>query len=159
MKTNENAAYNKAVKDSYMQVLKQAKQMLGTIEQEELRYTLEREDRANKVGTIIHEIINPLLYLRLEYHTDNVYAIHFGIEEVNQLGQLSEITTKFIRLLYKLTSCDQTNINIENSVRTDWLINNPSSMYEFIEERGCKHHTFKQLPYKPAVKRKLRSVA
>ena len=159
MSTNINQAYNKAVKEAYFQILKHAKQMLCTIEQEELRFTLEREERTSKAGTIIHEIINPLLYLRLEHHTDNVYAIHFGIEQVNQQGQLSAITTKFLRLLYKLTAIESTDINIEESVRTDWFINSCSSMYEYVEERGNKHHTFKQLPYKPAVKRKLRSVA
>ena len=159
MSTNINQAYNEAVKEAYFQILKQAKQMLCTVEQEELRFTLEREERTGKAGTIIHEIINPLLYLRLEHHTDHVYAMHFGIEQINQQGQLSAITTKFLRSLYKLTTKDNTAINIENCVRTDWFINSCSSMYEYVEERGNKHHTFKQLPYKPAMKRKLRSVA
>ena len=37
--------YNKVVKDAYFQILKEAKAMLATIEHEELRYTLVREER------------------------------------------------------------------------------------------------------------------
>lgn len=160
MKTPQLTAYNKAVKDSYAQILKIARQMLGSIEQEELRFMLEREDRSAKIGTIIHELINPLLYLRLEHHSDDTYAIHFGIEQINKIGQLSLITSQFLRMLYKQTSRNNMEINIEGCVRTDWFINSPSEMYEYIEERGLKHHIFKQLPYKPkAVKRKLKAVA
>ncbi|RYY49283.1 MAG: hypothetical protein EOO06_07590 [Chitinophagaceae bacterium] len=160
MNKSDNAAYNKAVKYCHMQVLKQAKQMLSSIEQEELRYTLERQDRPPAIGSIIHEMVNPLLYTRLEYHTNELFAIHWGIEAVNQLGQLSSITTSFVRLLYNLTNKENTSVNIEESVRTDWFINQPSAMFEYIEERGLRHHTFKLLPYKPtATKRKLRPVA
>ncbi|RZK08829.1 MAG: hypothetical protein EOO43_21315 [Flavobacterium sp.] len=159
VKLNQQQAYNSIVKDAYYAILKKVKQQLSTIEQHELRYSLEREDKSISIGTIIHEIITPLIYLRLEFHTDNVFAIHFGIEPVNQQGQLSSITTSFIRLLYKLTCKENTAINIEDCVRTDWFINSCSDMYQYLEERGNKHHTFKQLPYKPAIKRKLRSVA
>ncbi|MCC8410493.1 hypothetical protein LJ707_16240 [Mucilaginibacter sp. UR6-1] len=160
MKTPQLTAYNKAVRDSYALILKQARQMLGAIEQEELRFILEREDKSAKIETIIHELINPLLYLRLEHHSDDNYAIHFGFEQVSNSVELSSITTQFTRILYKQTSKDFTTVDIEGCVRTDWFINSPSAMYEYIEERGLKHHTFKQLPYKPkAAKRKLKAVA
>lgn len=135
--------------------------MLSLIEQEDLRFTLERSDKKHpQVGTIVHELVSPLIYMRLEQHTDNEMAIHFGIECVNEKCPLSELTTKFLRLLYKLTSVGAYPIDIENCIRTDWFINSCSAMYEYIEERN-KYHTFKQIKYKvTAQKRKqLLSVA
>ncbi len=159
--TNNQLTYNQCVQLAYFQLLKQAKQMLSTIEQEELRFTLERTDRKPpQIGTIVHELVSPLIYIRLELHTDNLMSIHFGIECVHEKGELSEITTAFLRLLYKLTSKDAYPIDIENCVRTDWFINSCNEMYSYIEDRN-KYHTFKQLKYKvTAMKRKqLLSVA
>jgi len=146
--------YNSVVEQAYFRVLKKAKQMLATIEQEELRFTLERSDKGETKGDmIIHEIISPVLYLRLECHTDNVMAIHFGIEPVNQLGQLSDLTSMFLRKLYEYTGQESTGANIEKCVRTDWFINLCSEMYEYIEVRN-KYHTFKQIKYRDASTRK-----
>lgn len=152
--------YNECIKVAYYQILKQAKSMLATVEREELRYTLERQDKPGTiVGHIIHELVNPLLYLRLEEHSDGIYAIHFGIEQVNELGQLADITTRFLRILYKVTALGAFPVDIENSIRTDWFNNSCSESYEYIEERK-KHHTFKLIPYKvTASKRKMLAVA
>ena len=158
---HQQLTYNDYVALAYFQLLKQTRQMLAAIEHEELRYTLERIDRKQtQIGSIIHELINPLIYLRLELHTDNQMAIHFGIEQTNQQGQLSELTSKFLLLLYKLTSKDTYPVDIESSVRTDWFINSCSEMYEYMEVRN-KYHTFRQIKYKvSAQKRKqLLSVA
>ncbi|MBD1364441.1 hypothetical protein IDJ77_11535 [Mucilaginibacter sp. ZT4R22] len=148
--------YNKSVGLAYFVVLKQAKQMLSTLEPEELRYTLEREDNAtSQAGAIIHELVNPLIYLRLECSNEDVLSIHFGIEQVTNQEGLSAITSKLIRLVYKHTAKEATGINIERCVKTDWLINSCSELYEYIEERN-KHHTFKQIKYKvTAARRKL----
>ena len=157
---SEMSPYNESVKLAYQQILKQTKAMLSTIEREELRFSLERQDKPGTViGHIIHEILNPLIYLRLEEHSDGVYAIHFGIEQVNEMGQLSDITTRFLRSLYKGTMLGAFPVDIENCIRTDWFNNSCSESYEYIEERN-KHHTFKLIPYKPtASKRKLMAVA
>lgn len=153
-KTQNNEAYNNAVKQAYFSILKKAKYLLSTIDKDELRFTLERQDtKKSVIGTIVHEFISPVLYLRLEHHTDNVMAIHFGIEQVNELGLLSSITTKFLRLLYKLTSKEITGIDIECSVRTDWFINSCSAAYEYIETRN-KYHEVKQIKYKNPEKRR-----
>jgi len=147
-KTTNNEVYNEAVKNSYFKILKKAKLLLSTIENDELRYTLERQDKNKSVvGTIVHELISPVLYLRLEHHSDNIMAIHFGIEQVNELGLLSSITTSFLRVLYKLTSKEITGVDIECCVRTDWFINSCSAAYEYIKERN-KYHELKQLKYK-----------
>jgi hypothetical protein len=147
--------YNKSVNMAYSIILKHAKQLLSTLEREELRYSLEREDKSEpKVGTIIHEIINPLLYLRLECHPTNVFAIHYGFEQVLAVNhQYSKITSAFIRSIYKYTSKDIIETNIEDCVRTDWCINTCSEMYEYIEQSN-KHHTFRQIKYKPATVRR-----
>lgn len=147
-KVQKNEAYNEAVKHSYFKILKKAKLLLSTIENDELRYTLERQDKNKSVvGTIVHELISPVLYLRLEHHSDNIMAIHFGIEQVNELGLLSTITTTFLRLLYMLTSKEITGINVESCIRTDWFINSCSAAYEYIETRN-KYHELKQIKYK-----------
>ena len=152
--TQNQLTYNQCVQLAYFQLLKQAKQMLNKIEQEELRFTLERAERKPpQIGTIVHELVNPLLYMRLELHADSQMAIHFGIECVYERGQLSDITSTFLRLLYKLTSKDAYPIDIENCVCTDWFINSCAEMFEYIEERN-KYHTFKQLKYKVTAKKR-----
>lgn len=144
---------------AYYNILKQAKQLLSTLERDELRYSLEREDKATpKVGTIIHELINPLIYLRLECHPNEVLAIHYGFEQVLAVNQYSKVTSTFVRSIYKLTSKDATTVNIEEAVRTDWCIKTCSEMYEYVEEQN-KHHTFKQIKYKPATVRRKQMMA
>jgi hypothetical protein len=152
--------YNKAVKAAYYKTLRKAKEMLSTIEQVELRYTLVRNDNPTSTGYIVHEFINPLLYLRLEAENDSNLYIHFGVEQIQNNEHLSNITSKFIRALYHFTTKEVATSNIEMAVQTDWLLNSCSDAYEYIEERN-KYHVFKQLPYKvSASKRKqLLSVA
>lgn len=151
--------YNTIVRKAYYQILKQAKQLLSTLEREELRYSLEREDKSvPKVGTIIHEIVNPLLYLRLECHPTNTFAIHYGFEQVLAINQYSKITSAFVRNIYELTSKNWTEANVEGCVRTDYCIYSCSEMYEYLEEQG-KHHTFKQIKYKSATVRRKQMLA
>lgn len=147
--------YNNSVRQAYNAIYKYTKQLLSTLENEELRYSLEREERGQPiVGTIIHEFINPLLYLRLECHPTNSFAIHYGFEESKSFNQFAKLTESFVRLIYKVTSKEATEVNIEDSVRTDYCIYLCSEMYEYIEERN-KHHQFKQIKHRPtAVKRK-----
>jgi hypothetical protein len=147
--------YNKSVQQAYIAIYKQAKQLLSTLENEELRYSLEREDKAQPiVGTIIHEFINPLLYLRLECHPTNTFAIHYGFEESKSFNEFARITSAFVRYIYKVTNREASDVNIEDAVRTDYCIYQCSEMYEYIEERN-KHHHFKQIRYRPsAAKRK-----
>lgn len=155
MKTNQPpkqadklAAYNKAVKTAYFAVLKVAKQVLATIAHEELRYSLTREDRAaNEAGSIIHEFLTPLLYIRLECGLDNAYLIHYGIETFDKPNEYAVITAKFTRCIYRLTSKELNSINIESCVQVDWLITNTSEMYEYIED-GNKHHRFELIKHR-----------
>ena len=151
--TQNQLTYNQCVQLAYFQLLKQAKQMLATIEHDELRCTLERNDNVRPVNQgVIHEFINPLIYLRLECHSDNLCAIHFGFDEVKQPGEISDLTTKFLRLLYKLTSKDAFPIDIELCVKTDWFINTCSGLYEYIEE--SEYYTFRKIKYKVTSKKR-----
>jgi hypothetical protein len=147
--------FNKIVKAAYYQILKEAKAMLATIEHEELRYSLVREDKTNNaIGTIVHEFINPLLYLRLECHKNGLHGIHYGFEQIGNDPQLSNRTAFFTRSVYRLTSKELTAINIEACVHNDWCITQCSELYEYIEEQQ-KHHQFQLIKYKPAaMKRK-----
>ncbi|MET3980407.1 hypothetical protein ABIB62_003008 [Mucilaginibacter sp. UYP25] len=148
------AAYNGAVKAAYHAILKIAKQLLSTVAHEELRYSLTREDKsANEAGSIIHEFLTPMLYIRLDCGFDNVYSIHFGVETFDKPNEFTTLTAKFIRTIYRLTSKELTHTNIEHSVQVDWVIINCSEMYQHIEERN-RHHTFKLITHKVTAKQR-----
>ncbi|RVU01274.1 hypothetical protein EOD41_04720 [Mucilaginibacter limnophilus] len=154
-------AFNAEVRKVYFKLLKEAKALLAPIEAEPLRYSLIREDKQlDNKGYIIHEFLSPLLYLRLESYSDGKLGIHYGFELMPTLGEYYYIPNTFIRSIYKHTMADATPINIEDCIRTDYVLTECSAFYEHIEEQGCKHHYFALIPYKPrAVKRKLRKVA
>lgn len=156
--TNEHSGivpYNECVKKAFYQILEQTKSMLATIEHEELRYSLERQDKPGTVvGHVIDELVNPLIYLRLEEQTPGVYAIQFGIETLSELGDLACITSRFLRLLYTVTAQGAYPVNIEACVKTNLFTHNVSGLYEYLEE--SEKYTFKIIPYKvSASKRKL----
>jgi hypothetical protein len=52
------------------------------------------------VGTIIHELISPLIYLRLECFNGDQYAIHYGYDQGILASQFYNITSAFIRSVY-----------------------------------------------------------
>lgn len=145
--------YNKVVKQCYFQIFKHAKSLLSAIEQEELRFTLVREDKQAITGSIIHEMVNPLLYLRLEQHTNGYYSIHYGFEAFPVFGDYYPMMSAFARFIYKVTMASATPINIEDALRVDFIILNCSELYEHIEDRN-KYHEFQLIKYKPAVNRR-----
>jgi hypothetical protein len=154
--TNRDPAvdpYNKVVKSTYYQILKYAKSMLSAIEHEELRFSLVRSNKEAITGSIIHEIVNPLLYLRLEQHTNGYYSIHYGFDTCPAFRQYYHIGASFARFIYKVTMASATPINIEDAIRVDFVILNCSEMYEHLEELQ-KHHHFELIKYKPAVNRR-----
>jgi hypothetical protein len=144
--------FNKEVKTAYYRILKEAKALLATLDREELRYSLIREDQfSDSPSKIINEFVNPLLYLRLESYIDGTLGIRYGFEPCEQYGY---ITAAFTRFLYKVTMREATSNNIENSIKTEWYIHNPDEMYAYLEEQ-MKHHTFHLIKHKPsAVRRK-----
>jgi len=146
--------YNKAVKEAYFQILKEARAMLATIKQDELRYSLVREERKlTDLISVIHEFVNPLLYLRLECSTNQQFVINYGFEPIRNDVTLSDRTAHFTRSVYRLTSKEVTQINIEASVSNSWCITECSALYEYVEDQ-MKYHQFHLIKYKPAISRR-----
>lgn len=146
--------YNKVVKDTYFKLLKAAIQLIGTVERHELRCSLHRENRSPiGIGTKVHEMVNPIIYMALEASFLGDLQIHFGFEQFSNECEYSHITSKFLRMLYKLTDVSNTTIDIEGCIFTDYIITDCSALYEAVEDRN-KHHLFKLIPYKPKAKKK-----
>lgn len=141
---------NQIVQNAYYAMLKVARQLLSTIPRDELRYSLIREIKPSNNCDIIHEFVNPLLYLRLESYSDNSYCIHYGFEATKEH---THITGAFCRSVYKFSMKEATPLNIEDSICTDWYIHNPDELYQYIEDRN-KHHTFKLIKYRPSTNRR-----
>lgn len=154
-------AYNAEVRKAYYKILKQAKALIATVEQHELRCSLVQADRSKPVFmNKVHEFVNPLIYLCLMCPVDT-YEIYFGFE-LGSSGEndFTSLTSKFMRTLYKLTSAEQTTINIEGCVSTYNVITECRDLFDYMEERGKSAHTFELIAYKPQfAKRKLRKVA
>jgi hypothetical protein len=146
--------FNKEVKTAHQQILKQARSMLSTIEREELRFTLVREDKYSRSKScIIHEMVNPLLYLRLESDANGEYAIHYGYEPLPVVSEYYPLIAAFVRFIYTVTMSTNRQINIESALRLDWVIYNASEMYEHVEDRD-RHHSFQLIKYKPAASKR-----
>ena len=146
--------YNKAVQIAFMLILKEAKSMLATIEHEELRYSLISEEKnITPIQRVLYEFVNPLIYLRLEADSEDLYTIRYGFEMSNSDNQLSSRTATFTRAVYRLTSKDVTDVDIESCVSNSWCITECSALYEYIEDRN-KHHQFALIKYKPAASRR-----
>jgi hypothetical protein len=153
--------YNAEVRKAYHKILKQAKAMIATVEQHELRCSLVQADRSKPVFmNKVHEFVNPLIYLCLMCPVDT-YEIYFGFE-LGSSGEsdFTELTSKFMRILYKSTSAEHTAINIEDCVSTYNVITECNDLFDYMHERGKSAHTFELIAYKPKpVKRKLMKVA
>lgn len=157
----QTAAYNTEVKKAYFKVLKEAKALIATVERHELRCTLYQGDRSKPVFmNKVHEFVSPLFYLCLMAPVDT-YCIHFGFEVGgSNESDFTELTSKFLRTLYKLTSVEHTAIRIDDCVSTYNVITECNELFDYMEERGKSNHTFELIEYKPqGMKRKLRKVA
>ncbi len=140
--------YNEAVRDAYFKIIQQAKNLISTIKEEPIRGILERQDKPKSTGDyIVHEVINVILYIRLECSNDNVFNIHYGYEQTERLTKFYPITSAFIRLIYKYTSKEWTTFNIEDSIHTDWVITNCAELFEYVNDRN-KYHTVRILQKK-----------
>ena len=158
---DDNDSRNHCIKSAYVTIYKGVKSLISSIEEEPLRQIMERDCKTPPiVGTIIHELISPLLYLRLECYTNNEFGIHYGYEQGILASQFYNITSAFVRLVYKATMANETAIDIQDCVRTNWVITECSELFEYMSERN-KLHTYKVLKYKPttAKRKQLLSVA
>ena len=130
---------------TYFQIIKEAKQLISSLEDDALKATLERQDKPNILhGYIVHELINPLIYLRLEAYKDDLLGVHYGYEQSELYTKFYPITSSFIRSIYRFTAKENTSIDIENCVRTDWVITNCAELYEYMLDRN-KHYPLSTL--------------
>lgn len=146
-------SYNESVQQAYDSILSKAKQLLASLEQEELRYVLERNESGTEPPIILHEFVSPLVYLRLQCSEDSRLSIHFGAEPASPFPEIQAVTATFLRTLFTLSGKAYTGIDIEDCVKTDWFINVCSEMFEYLEERN-KCHTFRKIPFKKYTTRK-----
>lgn len=101
---------NHAIEGAYFEIIKQAKHLISSLEKEALRGILERQDEPISTGGyIVHELINPLIYLRLEAYKNNAFAIHYGYEQSDLLTKYYPITSAFIRSVYYYTAKENPN--------------------------------------------------
>ncbi|NOW99173.1 hypothetical protein [Mucilaginibacter sp. SG564] len=141
-----------AVKTAYFKLLKATTKLLATVEQHELRCTLQREIKSEiSFGSKVHEIISPMIYLCLECNYAAKLSIHFGFELFQGDNEYSYITSRFLRMLYKLTAVEHTGINIEDCVNTEYVLTSCSELYEIIEDSSFKEHTFKLIKHKVTI--------
>jgi len=130
----EMRPYNKAVRKAFNQILNETTAMLSKLEREELRYTVFREIKPATRNMPVYEFINPLFYLKLHCENDERFAIHYGFECGNNNHEFSSQTALFTRGIYRLTSIEHTQVDIEDCVQTDWVITDCSSLYEYKED-------------------------
>lgn len=143
--------YNKAVHNSFGKLLSETFKLLATVERYELRCYLYRENRSDiSFGSKVFELISPLLYLSLECEDGELLSIHFGFELLQGDSQYTPIISRFVRMLYTFTAKENTAVNIEDSINTNYVIYDCSALYETVEDR-MRHHTLKVIPYKTAV--------
>lgn len=155
------STYNAEVSKAYFKILKQTKALLATIPYDELRYTLvHSEGKEPGFNVKVDEFVNPLCYLCLIYGAIDTLEIHFGFEAYNGDRGFGDITTQFLRLLYSITSANQTTVNIEGCINCNEVQTDCSDLYECLEDSRIKRHKFVQIAYKPKpIKRNLRKVA
>lgn len=156
--------YNAEVRKAYFKILKQSKALLSEIEQHEIRCTLYQANRSKPVFMHkVHEFVNPLIYLCLMSSGED-YTIHFGFDVFgggrNTENDFTKLTSKFMRILYKVTSAEHTAVNIEYCITTYNVITECTELFDYMEERGKSNHTFELIPHKPKpIKRNLMKVA
>jgi len=135
---------------------------IATLQQHELRYTLQQQDNTPiSVFSKVHELVSPLLYLSLQCCDGERLSIKFGFEQGGDDYRFSHITAKFLRMLYKFTASENTTVDIESCIHTDYIIVNCSELYECIEDSHRSQHTFKLIKYKQSAipRKRMLSVA
>ena len=153
--------YNKAVKAAYYKILKGAKNLIATVERHDLRciiYLIAKPIGANSKEL---QLISPILYLALNTDDDGEHlCIQFGFEQFSDRNFYTDITAKFVRMIYNVTAKANNGINIKDCLYIAAVITDCSELYEAIESSHM-NYPITVIPYKPAaVKRKqMRAVA
>lgn len=160
-RTKTKPTYNDTVKQAYYQILKQTKLLLSTIEEEPLRHIRIRKIKQpfEEYPVIVNELISPLVYLQLGWYSDH-YRIYFGFN-INEKGySCHEITSQFLRILYRFTMKGSAAHNIEGCIHTDCLITNCDDFYEYISYKEQNKYISRIIKHQAkTVKRNLQRVA
>ena len=153
--------YNKAVKAAYYKILKGVKNLIATIERHDLRCTIHLTAKPIGGGEKEHQLISPILYLALDTDDDGEYlCIRFGFEQFSDRNFFTDITAKFMRMIYSVTSKAYNEINIEDCLYTAAVITDCSELFEAIESSHM-NYPITVIPYKPAAvkRRQMQAVA
>jgi hypothetical protein len=158
---SELLTYNECVHRAYKLIHLWATASIATIEEDLLRATLIREDPLPiKEGSIIHEFVSPILYLRLECYHGQGYGIRFGYEPSPSYSKYYPMMAAFVRMIYKLTSKKASQVNIEMAVRIHHIQVDCAELFDYLQEVCSRYHRYEVVPYKAASqKRKLQKVA
>jgi len=157
MRTKQLSSYNERVRQAYLALLKGTLYLISLTDNDELHHTLQRKAKA---GIILHELLNPLFYLKLQYDENDKLAIHYGFETISTNGTYSDLIDRFARSVYRLTARERGGINIEGCVRSACCIYTCSELYEYISDRS-RYHTFKVVHPRilPRQRKRLLSIA
>lgn len=159
--TNAMKERNRCTKQAYFRIYKEAKTLIASIESEPLRQILERADKQiDERGTKIHELISCILYISLECNLIGEYIINYGWDMNIKSSNYYDLTSAFLRFVYKFTMSDATSINIEDSISTEYVITDCSELFEYMIDCN-KHHTLSTVKYKPLIskRKQLKAVA
>jgi hypothetical protein len=139
---------NRAVIASYLLIIKATKQLLSTLEQQQLRHAYEVDYKGyNHMKPTLDEFISPLCYLCLR-EVDGAYSIHFGFDKD---AEYAAFVKPFIRMIYKLTMKDYTSVDIEDCIEAYSIITDISGLIDLTE---WKHPDWpvKVIKHKPTSK-------
>ena len=138
------SVYNKIVLKAYTNIVELAKTTLSGLEKEDFRHTLIMQ--ASPKDRIVHEFVNPLLYLRLYRQHDDSFAMQYGFEPCLIY---SSVTLPFVKALHNVLHMAAVKAKIPNTIRADWYPNDPDELYAFIEMIN-KDHTHALIEYNPS---------
>lgn len=158
---SKTLTYNKVVKAAYYKILKGAKSLIATVERHDLRCTIHLTAKPIGGGAKEHQLISPILYLALDTDDDGEHlCMRFGFEQFSDRNFFTDITARYLRMIYTITANANNEINIEDCLYTAAVITDCSELYEAIESSHM-NYPVTVIPYKPAaVKRKqMRAVA
>jgi hypothetical protein len=149
------------VKAAFYKILKGTKNLIATVERHDLRCTITLIDKPIGSCAKEHQLISPILYLALDTDDDGErLCIRFGFEQFSDRNAFTDITAKFLRMIYTVTAQANNEVNIEYCLYTAAVITDCSELYEAIESSHI-NYPVTVIPYKSAVvkKKQLNAVA
>jgi hypothetical protein len=150
----DDSRYNEAVRHAHGKILQYTQELIATLERDELRCYYERIISGPNTECIRHEIISPFLYLQLYAEIGGRFSLRFGIKASPLDDAIADLTSFFLRGIFRATDKANTAIDIEGAVDTSWFINVCAEVYEWID-RGTACYTIRKLPYKAAPAKKI----